>query len=242
MSYIFILVIPGLAQFLQLRLHLGLAFFAAAVFLWFFKLGWIVHIVSVIEAKTNAHWRNYTKLKEDNAELRSRIMLLEKSLLEEWEGTPEKLFSKAKKLQIKATERKRQEKTKEEYRRLCDLSISGDEILLNIEPAIIDEIEYACNRYKQAIARDIVIRLCAYLSWLIGPAECKETIRKVNKRLIDLSLVDDIGMDSTDSVDFIMFLEDILDYTISDEDAEKVFTLNDALSLIQEKMRPNNEA
>ena len=42
--------IPGLGQLLQGRLFMAIVQFVLAAVLWFFLLGWIVHIWSIIDA------------------------------------------------------------------------------------------------------------------------------------------------------------------------------------------------
>ena len=42
--------IPGLGQLLQGRILAALLYFVAAGVLWFFLLGWLVHLVSTIDA------------------------------------------------------------------------------------------------------------------------------------------------------------------------------------------------
>ena len=44
------LVIPGLGQLLQGRLMMAIFFFVTAAFLWFFLLGWIVHLIAILNA------------------------------------------------------------------------------------------------------------------------------------------------------------------------------------------------
>jgi TM2 domain-containing membrane protein YozV len=44
------LAIPGLGQLLQGRLAMAIFQFALAVFLWFFLLGWVIHLWSVLDA------------------------------------------------------------------------------------------------------------------------------------------------------------------------------------------------
>ena len=46
------------------------------------------------------------------------------------------------------------------------------------------------------------------------------------------SFVDDLGADSLDTVELIMALEEEFDAEIPDEDAEKIATVNDAISYI----------
>ena len=47
------LLVPGLGQLLQGRLLMAIVQFGLAVVLWFFLLGWIIHIWSILDA---ARW------------------------------------------------------------------------------------------------------------------------------------------------------------------------------------------
>ena len=47
------------------------------------------------------------------------------------------------------------------------------------------------------------------------------------------SFVDDLGADSLDTVELVMALEEEFNIEISDEDAEKILTVNDAVSYIK---------
>jgi acyl carrier protein len=47
------------------------------------------------------------------------------------------------------------------------------------------------------------------------------------------SFVDDLGADSLDTVDLIMQLEDEFDTTISDDEAEEMATIQDAVDFIK---------
>ncbi len=49
----------------------------------------------------------------------------------------------------------------------------------------------------------------------------------------DASFVDDLGADSLDTVELVMALEEEFNLEISDEDAEKITTVKDAISYIQ---------
>ncbi len=51
------------------------------------------------------------------------------------------------------------------------------------------------------------------------------------------SFVDDLGADSLDVVELVMGLEEEFDIEISDEDAEKITTVSDAVSYIDEKTK-----
>lgn len=44
------LCIPGLGQLLQGRLPMAIIQFALAAILWFFLLGWIIHLWSILDA------------------------------------------------------------------------------------------------------------------------------------------------------------------------------------------------
>ncbi|MGL4394347.1 MAG: acyl carrier protein [Brevinema sp.] len=48
----------------------------------------------------------------------------------------------------------------------------------------------------------------------------------------DASFVEDLGADSLDIVDFVMALEDEFGIDISDEDAQKIKTVRDAVDFI----------
>lgn len=51
------------------------------------------------------------------------------------------------------------------------------------------------------------------------------------------SFVDDLGADSLDVVELIMGLEEEFDIEIPDEDAEKITTIADAVSYVEEKTK-----
>jgi len=51
----------------------------------------------------------------------------------------------------------------------------------------------------------------------------------------EASFTNDLGADSLDTVELIMEFEKEFDMTIPDEDAEKIATVGDAVSYIQEK-------
>lgn len=48
----------------------------------------------------------------------------------------------------------------------------------------------------------------------------------------EASFMDDLGADSLDTVELVMALEEEFDIEISDEDAEKIQTVQDAISYI----------
>ncbi|NSL51216.1 acyl carrier protein [Calidifontibacillus erzurumensis] len=51
---------------------------------------------------------------------------------------------------------------------------------------------------------------------------------------LEASFKDDLGADSLDVVELVMELEDEFDMEISDEDAEKITTVGDAVNYIKE--------
>ena len=51
----------------------------------------------------------------------------------------------------------------------------------------------------------------------------------------DASFKDDLGADSLDVVELVMELEDECDMEISDDDAEKIATVGDAVNYIKEQ-------
>ncbi len=51
------------------------------------------------------------------------------------------------------------------------------------------------------------------------------------------SFVEDLGADSLDLVEFVMQLEERFDIKIPDDDVEKIQTIADAISYIQERTR-----
>jgi acyl carrier protein len=50
----------------------------------------------------------------------------------------------------------------------------------------------------------------------------------------DASFMDDLGADSLDTVELVMALEEEFDIEISDEDAEKIQTVQDAIDYLSE--------
>lgn len=54
---------------------------------------------------------------------------------------------------------------------------------------------------------------------------------------IEASFRDDLGADSLDVVELVMELEDEFDMEISDDDAEKIATVGDAVSYIETKVK-----
>ena len=78
--------------------------------------------------------------------------------------------------------------------------------------------------------------------------ELATVLERVSKVIVDLLGVDesevkleasfreDLGADSLDVVELVMELEDEFDMEISDEDAEKISTIGDAIAYIESKL------
>jgi acyl carrier protein len=56
-----------------------------------------------------------------------------------------------------------------------------------------------------------------------------------SKVALEASFKDDLGADSLDVVELVMELEDEFDMEISDDDAEKIITVGDAVNYINSK-------
>jgi acyl carrier protein len=71
-------------------------------------------------------------------------------------------------------------------------------------------------------------------------AQVKEVIVEklsvdADKVVLEASFVDDLGADSLETVELIMGLEDKFGLTIADDEAEKIRTVQDAVSFITSK-------
>ncbi len=53
--------------------------------------------------------------------------------------------------------------------------------------------------------------------------------------VLEASLMDDLGADSLDIVELVMAIEEAFDLEISDDDAERIKTIQDAISYIDER-------
>jgi len=54
--------------------------------------------------------------------------------------------------------------------------------------------------------------------------------------VLTASFVDDLGADSLDQVELIMAMEEEFDVSISDEDAEKISTVQDAINYVKKAL------
>ncbi|HNR86903.1 MAG TPA: acyl carrier protein [Spirochaetota bacterium] len=54
---------------------------------------------------------------------------------------------------------------------------------------------------------------------------------------LEASFVDDLGADSLDTVELVMTLEEEFGIEISDEEAEKIVTVGDAINYINSKLK-----
>ena len=73
-------------------------------------------------------------------------------------------------------------------------------------------------------------------------AEIEEKIKKIISEQLNVSeedvvpeasFVDDLGADSLDQVELVMAMEEEFDLSISDEDAEKIATVQNAIDFIR---------
>ena len=65
--------------------------------------------------------------------------------------------------------------------------------------------------------------------------------RAVDEITPDSSFIEDLGADSLDLVELIMSMEDEFGLEISDEDAENIITVQDAVSFIQKSIESASE-
>lgn len=65
---------------------------------------------------------------------------------------------------------------------------------------------------------------------------CEQLDIPENEVTVDTNIVSDLGLDSIDVVDFIMSLEEEFDKEIPDEDIEKIKTIGDVVSYIENSL------
>ena len=62
---------------------------------------------------------------------------------------------------------------------------------------------------------------------------CEQLEVKEEDVVPEASFVDDLGADSLDQVELIMAMEEAFDMSISDEEAEKIATVRDAIEYVE---------
>ena len=76
-------------------------------------------------------------------------------------------------------------------------------------------------------------------------ADIEERVKRIICEQLDVeekdvvptaSFVDDLGADSLDQVELIMAMEEECDVSISDEDAEKISTVQDAINYVKKAL------
>ena len=63
---------------------------------------------------------------------------------------------------------------------------------------------------------------------------CEQMGQSKDKVSLETSFINDLGADSLDTVELVMELEDEFDLSIPDESAEKIKTVGDAVTYIEE--------
>jgi acyl carrier protein len=89
------------------------------------------------------------------------------------------------------------------------------------------EIIYNDLRGGEQLMAEVLERVTKIIVDRLGVEESQVTL--------EASFKDDLGADSLDVVELVMELEDEFDMEISDDDAEKIATVGDAVSYIQAK-------
>jgi acyl carrier protein len=87
---------------------------------------------------------------------------------------------------------------------------------------------------------DSVCPSCGYLLWQFRDALRRRVRIEPTAIRPNLNLAD-IGLDSLDTIELIMELEEELDLELSDTEAERIKTVGDALRLIEERLRESKE-
>lgn len=74
---------------------------------------------------------------------------------------------------------------------------------------------------------------------LIDVAKYSVVIQSVDEIKPDSRFVDHLGFDSLDQIEVLMDVEEEFGIEISDEEAETIVTVGDAVALVQAKLMPN---
>ncbi|TDI89136.1 MAG: acyl carrier protein [Candidatus Dadabacteria bacterium] len=77
--------------------------------------------------------------------------------------------------------------------------------------------------------QEILSKVKAMVASQLGKSEDEITLES--------SFIEDLGADSLDLVELIMSMEDEFDLEISDEDAETIITVQDAINFITERKK-----
>ena len=59
----------------------------------------------------------------------------------------------------------------------------------------------------------------------------------MDEALPEASFIDDLGADSLDIVELVMAIEEEFGFEISDDDAEKIQTIGDAINYVDERQK-----
>jgi len=71
---------------------------------------------------------------------------------------------------------------------------------------------------------------------------CKQLNVSKEKVTRATSFVNDLGADSLDTVELVMEIEEAFDLSIPDEDAEKIQTVGEAITYIEQKMSTSSRS
>ena len=76
----------------------------------------------------------------------------------------------------------------------------------------------------------------AYISEKVKKIICEQLDVAEEDVVPDASFVDDLGADSLDQVELIMAMEEEFNVSISDEEAEKITTVQDAIDYVKKAL------
>ena len=125
------------------------------------------------------------------------------------------------------------QRTESVFDKACD-EITQNLLLIN-EPTrqkVKNEIKKICAKYSlERIPRnhEILAKVKEMVAGQLGKSEDEITPES--------SFIEDLGADSLDLVELIMSMEDEFGLEISDEDAESIITVQDAINFIAERKK-----